>query len=99
MSFDNNLARKKERSKTSGEMVDEYSDYANIYLPCEQDDFDPYIKYGRDSLLFVKRETLNSLMSTTRYSEEEIKNMMTMYSAYAVPKKGLNMRKFNLFWA
>ena len=30
-------------------------DYRDIALPCEADDFDPYVKFGRDGLLFVKR--------------------------------------------
>lgn len=57
------------------------------------------MKYGRDSQLFVKREALNNLQKVTRYNELEIKNIMKMYSAFAVPKKGLNMRKFDMFWS
>jgi hypothetical protein len=67
-------------------------------LPCEVDDFDPYVKYGRDNLLFVKRQAMNSLLKTTRYTEAEIKNLMTMYVQMAEPKKGMNMRQFDKFW-
>ena len=73
-------------------------DYRDIALPCEADDFDPYVKFGRDGLLFVKRQAINSLLKVTRYTEQEIKNLMRMYTSFAVQKKGMNLRKFNSFW-
>ena len=36
-------------------MKEDNSDYEDIALPCEADDFDPYVKHGRDGMLFVKR--------------------------------------------
>jgi Ca2+-binding EF-hand superfamily protein len=74
------------------------SDYDGLQPLCSGQDFDPYIKYGRDNQLFVKRDALNNLSKITRYSEQEIKNLMTMYAAYAVPQRGLNMRRFDYFW-
>jgi len=79
--------------------VGDDEDYRGIALNCEVNDFDPYIKYGRDNQLFVKRPILNKLVETTRYSEPEIINLMTMYKAFAMPGKGLIMKQFDKFWA
>jgi hypothetical protein len=64
-----------------------------------ENDFDPYIKMGRDNMHYVKRPIINHLIENTRYSEEEIRNLSTMYTAYAKPKQGLTMSLFNQFWA
>lgn len=56
------------------------------------------MKYGRDDALFVKRKFLNQLIQTTRYNEDEIKNLMTMYTAFAKPGKGMAIRQFDKFW-
>ena len=72
------------------DIVDDYLDIA--YMSMSDGDFDPYIQYGRDNLLFVKRDCMNSLLKITKYTEPEIKNIMSMYAAYAKPGKGLNMR-------
>ena len=70
-----------------------------IYLECDDTDFDPYIKMGRDNIYYVKRPIINHLVENTRYSEEEIRNLSTMYTAYAKEKTGLTMSRFNDFWA
>ena len=38
-------------------------------------------------------------MKQTFYSEDEIKLIMQKYAKYAIPKKGLNLRRFNKFIA
>ena len=58
----------------------------SIFLECDDNDFDPYIKMGRDNMHYVKRPIINHLIENTRYSEEEIRNLSTMYTAYAKPK-------------
>ena len=50
---------------------------------CRAEDFDPYIRFGRDNQLFVKRECLDRLSSETRYSEDELNNMMLVYTNFA----------------
>ena len=74
-------------------------DENNIRLKCDENDFDPYIKIGRDSQYFVKRPALNLLVEQTRYSEEEIRNLSTMYVAFAKKHQGLTMSLFGAFWA
>ena len=61
---------------------------------CRKDDFDPAIRYGRDNKLFVKRESLDKLSTETRYSEEELNNLKTVYVNYAEEKRGLSLKKF-----
>ena len=61
---------------------------------CRKDDFDPSIRYGRDDKLFVKRECLDRLSSETRYSEEELNNLKTVYVSYAQEKRGLTLDSF-----
>jgi hypothetical protein len=63
-------------------------------LNCNFKDFDPFIKFGRDNLLFVKREYLDHFKENTRYSEDEIKNLKTLYCQYAEIGKGLNYGRF-----
>ena len=57
-------------------------------------DFDPAIKFGRDQLLFVKREALDFLVRETRFSEDEIKNLKDLYVYFAEEKRGLNVDQF-----
>jgi hypothetical protein len=37
----------------------EITDDPNLTLLCGYNDFDPFIKFGRDNLLFVKREYID----------------------------------------
>ena len=49
------------------EVVD--ASYQGIKNICEKSDFDPCIRYGRDNLLFIKRESLNKLLKLTDFDE------------------------------
>ena len=60
----------------------------------KQDDFDRCIKFGRDDMLFLKRESIDRLSRETRYSEPELKNMKTVYTYFATAHQGLNMESF-----
>ena len=62
-------------------------------------DFDPAIIFGRDQLLFVKREALDILVRDTRYSEDEIKNLKDLYVYFAEEKRGLNLDQFRQLFA
>jgi hypothetical protein len=37
---------------------------------CAINDFDPFIKFGRDNQLFVKREYIERLKDSTKFSED-----------------------------
>lgn len=63
-------------------------------LPCAANDFDPFIMFGRDNQLFVKREYLEKLKEQTRYSEEQIKNLKNLYVSYAEIGRGLAIGGF-----
>lgn len=64
---------------------------------CAYNDFDPFIKFGRDNQLFVKREYLEKLNEVTRYSEDQIKNLKTLYCSYAEVGRGLSIGSFRRF--
>ena len=61
---------------------------------CRKEDFDPAIRYGRDNMLFVKRECIDRLTTETRFSEQEINNLKTVYINYALEKRGLSLERF-----
>ena len=46
-------------------------------------DFDRSIKFGRDDKLWLKREAIERLSATTRYSEDELQNLKTVYTSFA----------------
>lgn len=58
-------------------------DESTLSLECAANDFDPYIKFGRDDKLFVKREALDQLKQETHFTEEELKNLKTLYCNFA----------------
>ena len=62
-------------------------------------DFDRSIKQGRDEMYFLKREAIERLSSTTRFSEPELQNLKSVYVSFAVPKQGLNFDNFANFMA
>ena len=62
----------------------------------KQDDFDKSIKFGRDNMLFLKRETIERLNRETRYSESELQNMKTIYTYFAKAHQGLNLESFSV---
>jgi hypothetical protein len=66
-------------------------------LKCAYNDFDPYIKFGRDNQLFIKREYIERLKDCTRYTEEQIKNLKTLYVSYAEIGRGLSITNFRKF--
>jgi Ca2+-binding EF-hand superfamily protein len=57
-------------------------------------DFDRAIMYGRDQMLFIKREALDSLTVQTRYTEPELKNLKEVYVEIAKPQYGLHLESF-----
>ncbi len=47
-------------------------------------DFDRSVKQGRDNMFFLKREAIERLSATTRYSEAELQNLKNIYVTFAV---------------
>ena len=76
--------RKKITNFEKNMAVIENNDFSILKLKCSSDDFDPYVKIGRDGQLFVKRPCLNHLMEVTRFTEPELHNIKLMYSGFAV---------------
>lgn len=64
----------------------------------KQDDFDRCIKFGRDELLFLKREAIERLSHETRYSEAELQNLKTIYTYFAKAHIGLNLESFSILF-
>lgn len=58
------------------------------------EDFDPSIKYGRDDKLFLKRDSITTLLSQCRYTEQELKNLMIVYVNFAQHRTGLDQFRF-----
>ena len=89
MSLESTLDRKLKTDSISEPAPNE------IMKGCRSEDFDPYIRYGRDNQLFVKRECLDRLSNETRFSEDELNNLMLVYVNFASEKKGLSVERFS----
>lgn len=43
--------------------------------------------------MYLKRESINLLVKKYRFTEDELKNLMVLYTAFAKPKQGLNSER------
>ena len=66
-------------------------DESLLRLNCGSD-FDPAIKYGRDDLLFVKREYLDEVKG--EMEEKMVKKLKDEYVRFTEPGRGLTFSRF-----
>jgi len=62
-------------------------------------DFDPFVKFGRDSMLFVKRDYLDTFVTSFRFTEPELNIIKDLYVSYATPSHGLDLEQFSKLFA